>query len=83
MNSGQPGAFETTVQKTDAWLKQLCDLLHGEDRPKANLALRAVPHALRDRLTVEQAAHLGAAQPPMLPAELQALWSQPGQAARP
>jgi uncharacterized protein (DUF2267 family) len=57
--------FDATVQKTNAWLKDLMQELHVEDRHKAYLALRAVLHALRDRLTVAEVAQLGA-QLPML-----------------
>jgi len=41
------------------------DDLHSEDRHHADVALSAVLHALRDRLTVSEAAQLGA-QLPML-----------------
>ena len=57
--------FDTTVHKTNSWLKALMQELHREDRRKAYLALRATLHALRDRLTVEEVAQLGA-QLPML-----------------
>ena len=57
--------FDSTVHKTNSWLKELMQELHREDRRKAYLALRATLHALRDRLTVEEAAQLGA-QLPML-----------------
>jgi uncharacterized protein (DUF2267 family) len=57
--------FDTTLQKTNSWLKDLMDELGWEDRHKAYLALRATLHALRDRLTVEEVAQLGA-QLPML-----------------
>ena len=57
--------FDTTVHKTNSWLKKLMQELHREDRRKAYLALRATLHALRDRLTVEEVAQLGA-QLPML-----------------
>jgi len=53
------------VQKTNSWLKELMLELHWHDRRKAYLAMRATLHALRDRLTVEEAAQL-AAQLPML-----------------
>jgi uncharacterized protein (DUF2267 family) len=54
------------MQKTQIWLKDLMSQLDWEDRPhKAYLALRTVLHALRDRLTVEEAVQLGA-QLPML-----------------
>jgi uncharacterized protein (DUF2267 family) len=39
--------------------------VHKDDRPAAYLALRATLHALRDRITVEEVAQLGA-QLPML-----------------
>jgi uncharacterized protein (DUF2267 family) len=57
--------FDTTVHKTNSWLKELMQEIHREDRRKAYLALRATLHALRDRLTVEEVAQLGA-QLPML-----------------
>ena len=57
--------FDTTLQKTRVWLKDLAQELDWQDRHKAYLALRAVLHALRDRLTVEEAVQLGA-QLPML-----------------
>jgi uncharacterized protein (DUF2267 family) len=57
--------FETTLQRTHAWLKDLMLVLGWQERRKAYQALRATLHALRDRLTVEETAHLGA-QLPML-----------------
>ena len=58
-------AFETTTQKTYQWLDELVRLGQLHDEAQAYTALRAVLHALRDRLTVEEASHLGA-QLPML-----------------
>lgn len=57
--------FDHTIQITNLWLKELMEKLGTEDRHRAYLALRSVLHALRDRLTVDEAAHLGA-QLPML-----------------
>jgi uncharacterized protein (DUF2267 family) len=57
--------FEATLQKTDIWLSHLMRLLPTDDRHVAYLALRATLHALRDRITVEEVAQLGA-QLPML-----------------
>jgi uncharacterized protein (DUF2267 family) len=57
--------FDATVNKTNAWLNELMETLAIEDRHAAYLALRSTLHVLRDRLTVEEAAHL-AAQLPML-----------------
>ena len=65
MKSHQPEVFETTLQKTNLWIKEISDLLHWDDHHKAYHGLRAVLHALRDRLPVSEAAHLGA-QLPML-----------------
>jgi uncharacterized protein (DUF2267 family) len=57
--------FDRTLHKTNIWLNDLMQELGSEDRHEAYLALRAALHALRDRLTVEEAADLGA-QLPML-----------------
>lgn len=58
--------FDTTVQKTNSWLKDLIQVLNWpDDRHRAYSALRATLHALRDRLRVEEVAQLGA-QLPML-----------------
>lgn len=58
-------SFDDTIHTTNAWLNDVMDAMGWEDRHKAYAALRAVLHALRDRLTVTEAAHL-AAQMPML-----------------
>ena len=58
-------SFDSTVQTTNVWLHDIMDRLGFQDRPQAYHALRAVLHALRDRLSVDQAAALGA-QLPML-----------------
>jgi uncharacterized protein (DUF2267 family) len=57
--------FDETVQLTHVWLKEVMEALDWKDRHRAYLALRATLHALRDHLSVEQAAKLGA-QLPML-----------------
>jgi uncharacterized protein (DUF2267 family) len=57
--------FDTTLQKTNSWLHDLTQALGWADRHKAYTALRATLHALRDRLSVEEVAQLGA-QLPML-----------------
>src|SRR5262245_31650581 len=59
--------FNTTVQKTSKILKEI-EQANGWSKQQRNMsyaALRAVLHALRDRLTVQEAAHF-AAQLPML-----------------
>jgi uncharacterized protein (DUF2267 family) len=57
--------FDNAVQKTNVWLKDLMELLAWQDRHRAYSALRVVLHALRDHLTVDEVAALGA-QLPML-----------------
>ncbi|MDB4967194.1 MAG: hypothetical protein JWN44_2883 [Myxococcales bacterium] len=57
--------FDTTVQKTNHFINELMAELGWQDKHKAYLALKATLHALRDRLTVEEVAQLGA-QLPML-----------------
>ncbi|MGE0821218.1 MAG: DUF2267 domain-containing protein [Candidatus Binatia bacterium] len=58
-------AFESTLQKTHIWLNDVMEVLGWEERHKAYVALRVTLHALRDRLIVDEAVHLGA-QLPML-----------------
>jgi len=58
--------FDASLQKTQMWFNDLMAELEWEDQPhRAYLALRTVLHALRDRLTVEEALQLSA-QLPML-----------------
>jgi uncharacterized protein (DUF2267 family) len=54
--------FDKTLQTTDTWLKEIMQTV-GPDRHRAYRVLRAVLHALRDRLTVDKVAHLGAQMP--------------------
>ena len=63
MSETQVAALEHSIQQTNIWLKTLAEDLHVEDRHVAYRALRAVLHVLRDRLTAEQAVHLGAQFP--------------------
>jgi uncharacterized protein (DUF2267 family) len=57
--------FDTTVHKTNSWLHDLTQILRWPDKHRVYIALRITLHALRDRLTVIETAHLGA-QLPML-----------------
>jgi uncharacterized protein (DUF2267 family) len=54
--------FDRTIQTTNIWLNEIMDDL-GPDRHAAYRALGAVLHALRDRMTIEEAAHLSAQLP--------------------
>jgi len=56
--------FDASLQKTQVWLNDLTSELGWEEMPqKSCLALRTALHALRDRLTIEEAVHLGAQLP--------------------
>jgi uncharacterized protein (DUF2267 family) len=57
--------FESTIHTTTIWLNELLDQLEWHDPCRAYYALRAVLHALRDQLPVDQVAAL-AAQLPLL-----------------
>jgi len=63
MNDTHLPVLDHTVQQTNHWLKRLETELHFTSRQAAYSALRAVLHALRDRLTPEQAVHFGAQLP--------------------
>jgi uncharacterized protein (DUF2267 family) len=58
--------FDRTVQESNLWLKDLMERLGPTDRHHAYSTLRAVLHALRDRIGAESASHLGAQLPMLL-----------------
>lgn len=55
--------IEGSIHTANSWIKELADELAWDDRERVYHALRAVLHALRDRLTVDEAADLGAQLP--------------------
>jgi uncharacterized protein (DUF2267 family) len=59
------GLFDKTLQKTHDWIKDVMLELEWDDRQKAYHAFRVTLQTLRDRLTLEEVAQLGA-QLPML-----------------
>jgi uncharacterized protein (DUF2267 family) len=65
MTHSPVGVVENAVATTNKWLNDVSDRLAGRDPQRAYRALRAVLHAVRDRLGVNEASHL-AAQLPML-----------------
>lgn len=65
MYSNTTRLFAETLEKTGLWLEELAKELGDAPPQRAYSVLRAVLHALRDRLTVEEAVSL-AAQLPML-----------------
>ena len=55
--------FDTTVQKTMLWLKEIDEDLGWEGRRTAYQALRACLHEVRDRLPLDVMSHLAAELP--------------------
>lgn len=62
----EPSIIERSVEKANIWLKELAQEFGDDDRRYAYRALRAVLHALRDRLTVDVAAKLAAQLPTLI-----------------
>ena len=58
--------FDKTVQESNLWLKDVRERLNTYDRHHAYSTMRAVLHAVRDRIGPENAAHLGAQLPTLL-----------------
>ncbi len=70
--------FSNTLQRTHLWLTEVREELGWEDESKAHLALKATLHALRDRLTVDEATHLGARLPMLVRGFYYEGWSPTG-----
>jgi uncharacterized protein (DUF2267 family) len=66
MSDTEPSIIQHSVEKTHIWLNAVAAELGDEDRQYAYRALRAVLHALRDRLTVDTAAKLAAQLPTLI-----------------
>jgi uncharacterized protein (DUF2267 family) len=66
MSNNEPSVIQHSVEKTHIWLGEIAEELGDEDRHYAYRALRAVLHALRDRLTVDVAAKLAAQLPTLI-----------------
>lgn len=60
------GTLDNSIQKANAWLAGIEEGFGTHDRRLAYRALRAWLHALRDRLTVDVAAHFAAQLPELL-----------------
>ncbi len=65
MTQATISSFEGTIHKTNVWLKDVMEELGWDSHERAYHALRAVLHALRDRLATAEVADL-AAELPML-----------------
>lgn len=66
MPNAQIDVFATTVHKTNDWMNQLGGVLATQNKHVIYRALRSTLHALRDRLTVDEVAQLGAQLPMLL-----------------
>lgn len=62
----EPSIIERSVEKAHVWLDEVAEQMGTDDRRRAYRALRAYLHALRDRLTVDEAAQLGAQLPDLI-----------------
>ena len=63
MTTSRVDVIDRSVEKTHIWLGDLAEALGSEDRHYAYRVLRAFLHALRDHLTVDEAASLAAQLP--------------------
>lgn len=74
--------LDTSVQKTNIWLKDVMERLGTADRHRAYMALKVTLHALRDRLRIEEAAQLGAQLPMFVRGLYYEGWRPGGKAGR-
>ncbi|WP_055492360.1 DUF2267 domain-containing protein [Streptomyces sp. TP-A0356] len=66
MSVTHPPDFEHTIHTANIWLKSVAESLGTEDRHLAHRLLRTWLHTLRDRLTVDVAAHFAAQLPELM-----------------
>lgn len=66
MSATHTAEFEHAIHTANIWLKAVSEALGTKDRHLAHRALRAWLHTLRDRLTVDVAAHVAAQLPELL-----------------
>ena len=59
-------AFDKTINQTHLWIDDVAKELGTDDKRKAFMGLRLTLHTLRDRLTLGEAANLGAQLPILL-----------------
>jgi len=58
--------FDSSIERTNSWLKDLMKELNWADRRKTYLAFRCALHALRDHISVNEAVFLGEQLPMLL-----------------
>jgi uncharacterized protein (DUF2267 family) len=66
ITADSPDAIERSVEKTREWIEDAAAELGTEDRRGAYTTLKAILHAIRDGMTVEEAARLAAELPDRL-----------------
>jgi uncharacterized protein (DUF2267 family) len=66
--------IDRSVEQTNIWLNEIADAFEG-GRGDAYRVLRAVLHALRDRVSVDEAAQLGAQLPELVRGIYYAEWN--------
>jgi uncharacterized protein (DUF2267 family) len=59
-------AVQKTLTQTNEWLKELMEVYDFADENKAFVLLRATLKALRDRISTDEAMHLGSALPALM-----------------
>ena len=76
-------AFDSTLHTTHVWLNEICEELGWDREPqRAYRALRAVLHALRDRLRPEDAAGFAAQLPLLVRGTFYEGWHPAGKPAK-
>lgn len=66
MSKSQVSTFDHALQVANTWVRDVADEFGTEDHQFAYRVLRAWLHTLRDRLTVDTAAHFAAQLPELL-----------------
>ena len=66
MRSDEPDVLARSVQKAREWIDETADELGIDNRRTALRSLRAVLHALRDHIGVNESAHLAAQLPELI-----------------
>jgi uncharacterized protein (DUF2267 family) len=74
--------FDNTIHKTNSWLREIMEELGTDDRHEAYQARRGTLHALRDRLTVDEAAQVSAQLPMLITGIFYERWDPTGKPER-